>query len=351
MIKVRKFAQIHIDIWNNTDFRELTPAAQHLYFALISHPTLSYCGVGDWRPKRIAAMAHGWDASDVEQAGSELEEKLFILIDQDTDEVLVRSFLRNSQIMRQPKLGVSAARAFSVVASEGLRGVVVFEMQRLRSEHSGWSSWQSEEVQSVLGKEPIDPSVYPKRCPTFLQSVTQPLTQSVRGPVTQPLTQTAAQALPNQVGNQLGDRNNSNSNYNGNYPYKTEEKTRGEGVKGGPGGEGEGSDESAATQTNSDATPPTPKSLDELAALHSAGQPTRKRGTCATHPNGNPNDVPCHGCATARREREQDQAKEEEQRIKQRRAAIDACDWCDDNGIILTPAGATRCTHQEKTTA
>lgn len=28
---MRKFAQIQIDIWNDTDFRNLTPAAQHLY--------------------------------------------------------------------------------------------------------------------------------------------------------------------------------------------------------------------------------------------------------------------------------------------------------------------------------
>ena len=128
---MRNYAQLNIAIWNDDDFRALTPQAQHLYFLLLSHPTLSYCGVGDWRPARIARMATGWAAQDVERAGAELTDRLFIVVDDDTEEFLVRTFVRNDPLMRQRNLGVSMARAFSLVASEGIRGVIVGELTRL----------------------------------------------------------------------------------------------------------------------------------------------------------------------------------------------------------------------------
>ena len=37
---MRNYAQLNIAIWNDDDFRALTPQAQHLYFLLLSHPTL-----------------------------------------------------------------------------------------------------------------------------------------------------------------------------------------------------------------------------------------------------------------------------------------------------------------------
>ena len=47
---MRDYAQVRLSIWNDDDFRELSPAAQWLYFLLLTHPTLTSAGVGDWRP-------------------------------------------------------------------------------------------------------------------------------------------------------------------------------------------------------------------------------------------------------------------------------------------------------------
>ena len=158
---MRNYAQLNIAIWNDDDFRALTPQAQHLYFLLLSHPTLSYCGVGDWRPARIARMATGWTAADVQRAGGELVAGLFIIVDEDTEEFLVRTFVKNDPLMRQRNLGVSMARAYSTVASDGIRGVIVHELRRLEHASPDLKSFGADEVRQVLEKPAIDPSVYP----------------------------------------------------------------------------------------------------------------------------------------------------------------------------------------------
>ena len=61
-------ARIRRDIWADTDWRRLSAGEQWLYLHLLSSPTLSLCGVADWRPARIAKMAAGTSADDVEHA-------------------------------------------------------------------------------------------------------------------------------------------------------------------------------------------------------------------------------------------------------------------------------------------
>ena len=64
----RDRANIRTDIWNDDDFRQLSASAQLLYLQLLTSATLTYAGVADWRPKRIAALACGRNAKDVEAA-------------------------------------------------------------------------------------------------------------------------------------------------------------------------------------------------------------------------------------------------------------------------------------------
>lgn len=88
---------------------------------------------------------------------------------------------------------------------------------------------------------------------------------------------------------------------------------------------------------------PKPSSLDELAARYASEQTQKQRGICPRHPNGNPTGEPCRMCGQAKTERAEDaQAKKQA-----RRAAIDACQLCDTNGMKPTSGGAKRCTHQQ----
>lgn len=130
----REYAKFRLDMWATGDIRRLTPLAQHLYMVLCIHPSLTYCGVVDWRPGRLAAMSEGWTVADIYVAVEELIRKKFVVVDEDTEELLVRSFIRNDEVMKQPRLAVSMVNAFGAVASATLRGVIVHELNRLWDE-------------------------------------------------------------------------------------------------------------------------------------------------------------------------------------------------------------------------
>lgn len=154
---------MRLGMWITGDIRKLTPAGQHLYFVLLTHPDLSYCGVADWRPGRLAPMADGWTPEQVISAGEELVRKLFIVIDEDTEEALIRSFIRNDGLMKESRVAVSMVKAFGGVASSKLRGVIVHELRRLHAEDPtlhGWSTTRGEPGQALdlLILDPINPA-------------------------------------------------------------------------------------------------------------------------------------------------------------------------------------------------
>lgn len=149
----RERATLNVDIWSDADFRDLTDPAQSLYFKLTSHPKLDYCGVTDFHPGRLAALARECTADQVMVAAQELSDRFFIVVDQGTDEVMVRSFLRHDGLMKQPRLAVSAAKAYGAIASNKIRAVIVHEMQRLKREQPDLPAWEKPQVRTLL-KQP-----------------------------------------------------------------------------------------------------------------------------------------------------------------------------------------------------
>lgn len=129
---MRKFQQLRSEIASDLDFRSLSAHAQLLYHLVLTDPTLSYCGVLDWRPHRIAQRVSDWDTQSVVQAGEELVSRFYLVIDTDTEEALIRSYLRNSGSMDNKNLGTACARAYSAVASTVILGVLTDELHRLK---------------------------------------------------------------------------------------------------------------------------------------------------------------------------------------------------------------------------
>lgn len=149
----RDRASIRVDMWGDGDFRRLSVYAQWLYMALLSHPTLSYAGVADWRPGRIAAFSEGGTSADVVEAADELMRGRFILTDDETEEVLIRSFTKHDGLLKQPKLTVSMCNAFAAVASTSIREVIAFELQKLHDREPGLKAWEVSQMQTVLWAE------------------------------------------------------------------------------------------------------------------------------------------------------------------------------------------------------
>lgn len=146
----RDRASIRIDMWGDGDWRDLSQDAQHLYMLLLSHPKLSYAGVTEWHPGKLAAMTNGVDASQVVASGSVLESHGFIVVEPSTDEVLVRSFIKHDGLMKQPKLVVSMTTAYAAVASRRIQLVIAHEVQKMRDREPDLRAWGVKQVQTVL---------------------------------------------------------------------------------------------------------------------------------------------------------------------------------------------------------
>lgn len=226
----RKFAAINLAIWNDDDFRALSPAAQHAYFLLMTEPKLSYCGVADWRPKHLAQRAKGWTVAYVMAAVQELIEARLIVVCDDTDEYLVRSFVRHDGVMSHPKLCVSAANAVTEVGSNALRQVVIGELKRLQNDRPDLSAWTRNEVSEILkrdhlnGKE-IDPFREPFS-PGFREALREAFSlngsQAVWSPYERPYTSTytTTPLHQHQKGEELRTQVTSGDSSDGDNPHE-----------------------------------------------------------------------------------------------------------------------------------
>lgn len=172
----RDRANINTDIWNDDDFRQLTGAAQLLYFQLLTSATLTYAGVADWRPNRLAALAAGRRPDDVHVAGDELEQGLYIVTDEDTEEVLIRSFMKHDGLLQKPNVAKAMVKAYDQVYSLTLKGVIVHELNRLYEQFPEWKAFEVQGVLDLLDKRSVDPSeVVSRRVPETLPERDAPL--------------------------------------------------------------------------------------------------------------------------------------------------------------------------------
>lgn len=137
----RTYAKVALAIWADDDFRRLSVQAQALYFKLLTSPTLNPAGVADWRPKRLAMLTGGQTPEDVERAASELARALYIVVDDDSEEVLLRSFIRHDGVLKNVKVTSAMMTNYAAIASTDIRGVLVHELQRLYKEDPGLSGW------------------------------------------------------------------------------------------------------------------------------------------------------------------------------------------------------------------
>lgn len=130
----RDYGRFKITIWQNEDFLNLSFGAQRLYFYLASQSKLDMAGVTPWRPRMVMRSASDLTEATVAEHLAELERAVFVLLDEDTDELLVRSFIRNDEVLRSPNLAKAMVKAWRGIDSETLRAVVAHEVGRLRDE-------------------------------------------------------------------------------------------------------------------------------------------------------------------------------------------------------------------------
>lgn len=133
----REHARILTSIWDlESDFRDLSPSAQRMYFMLMSQRSLNHAGVLPLTVKKWSNNSAGTSTEDMWAELKVLDAKRYIVIDEDTEEVLIRTHIRNDGVARQPNVLKAALRLAAGVESRRLRAVLAGELRRIGSEHA-----------------------------------------------------------------------------------------------------------------------------------------------------------------------------------------------------------------------
>jgi hypothetical protein len=128
----RNHARILTSIWNDIDFLALDSAAQRVYLMLLSQQNLSHAGLLPLTVKRWANKAVDTTAEQIEAALTTLVETLFVVVDEATEELLIRSFIRGDEVYKQPNVLAAACTDAKAIASFELRTVLAAEIIRIR---------------------------------------------------------------------------------------------------------------------------------------------------------------------------------------------------------------------------
>lgn len=152
-----RHARIYRRISSDHDYRALNRHQQHLYLTLVTRPDVNLCGVLDWRPNRIAVTANGWTVDEIEEDIAVLIDRRYVVVDVDTEELLIRSAIRNDGIMSQPNMVKSMVKQAMKTHSLLLLGVLVHEIKRYLNDFPDTNPRSVEAVSELIEKPSIDP--------------------------------------------------------------------------------------------------------------------------------------------------------------------------------------------------
>jgi hypothetical protein len=118
----RTHGRIKVEVWEaGSDWRRLSLDAQWTYEMLVSQPQISMCGTVPYTPKKWAKLASDLTIERAEQAIHELEQAWYVIVDRETDELLVRTFVKHDQPWNMPNLIIAARRQFREIDSGTIR--------------------------------------------------------------------------------------------------------------------------------------------------------------------------------------------------------------------------------------
>lgn len=127
----RAHGRILSSIWEDPDFTPLHPEEQRLYLFLLSQANLNHAGLLPITLKRWAGKTADTTPAHIAVLLQGLEQARFIVMDEDTEELLVRTLIRNDGVWRQPNVMSAAVNAAGEISSLKLRRALLAEMSRL----------------------------------------------------------------------------------------------------------------------------------------------------------------------------------------------------------------------------
>lgn len=127
------YVKLFRSTWQDEDFLALPASAQRAYLMLMSQQDISHCGVLPLTPGRWGRLASDTDADSVRRdihsltvprtLHSTLARTVppFVLVDEQTEELLVRSYAKHDDGFRVPNGRIALARAIERVMSVPIR--------------------------------------------------------------------------------------------------------------------------------------------------------------------------------------------------------------------------------------
>lgn len=137
----RDHARVKTSIWDDPDFLRLKVAEQHVYLAMMSNKALSYCGVLDYIPSRFDHLAADLTPAKFTKAVNGLRENRFVVIDERTQELLLRSYVRHDGVLDRVNMGKAVGSAVEAVVSRRIRDAIGRELRRLLKDRPDLPGW------------------------------------------------------------------------------------------------------------------------------------------------------------------------------------------------------------------
>lgn len=131
-----RHARILTSIWTS-DFCERTASAQRLYLLALSQPTLTYAGVLPYTRKRWAGLAVDTKPADITRAVTELVDYRYFIVDEDTEDVWVRSYLRHEGVLWMPNSRKPMWREITLIQSRPIQEAIRQEYPELFAQPNG----------------------------------------------------------------------------------------------------------------------------------------------------------------------------------------------------------------------
>lgn len=130
----RDHGRIRHRMWGDPDFLALREAEQRLFMMALSQAGLSYAGVVPFTLRRWQGLAADSTLPKLRKAVSALQDARYVVVDQDSEELLIRSFVRHDGILDSPNICRAMVRDADTVCSPLLRAVIICECVKLLNE-------------------------------------------------------------------------------------------------------------------------------------------------------------------------------------------------------------------------
>lgn len=149
----RSEARLFNEIWDDADFIALPELTQRAYFLLLSQRDLAHSGILPLRETRWARKGPTETRDDWRQHLELLAERRYVIVDWDTEEVLIRSLMRRDRIFKEPNIVKSAVKSAAATESRAILAELAIEIARIREENPDLTKGQDDalaEMEKVL---------------------------------------------------------------------------------------------------------------------------------------------------------------------------------------------------------